>query len=94
MINEKNPDENTAEATEETVLQETENAPASLTVQDLANLRNIIDIASQRGAFRANEFTVVGAIYTKLSSFIETVAPAPEGAPAQKEGAPVEVPGE
>jgi len=61
--------------TEETTVDESE-VPTSLTVQDLANLRRIIDLASQRGAFRANEFTVVGATYTKLDNFIKAITPA------------------
>ena len=58
--------EEATESTEEVVANET----ASLSIQDLANLRNIIDVASQRGAFRTNEFTVVGATYTRLNNFL------------------------
>jgi len=65
--------------TEETTPKETEltegEVPASLTVQDLANIRRIIDLATTRGAFRANEFTVVGATYTKLDNFIKAITP-------------------
>lgn len=48
-------------------------APASLDIQDLAQLRNIINVASQRGAFKPEEFSVVGATYTKLNDFITSV---------------------
>ena len=41
-----------------------------LTVQDLANLRAIIDVASQRGAFKPNEMVAVGTIYSKLEKFL------------------------
>ena len=44
-----------------------------ITVQDLDALRNIIDLASTRGAFRANELADVGLIYNKLSQFLEAV---------------------
>lgn len=44
-----------------------------LTITDLSALRDIIDVACSRGAFRANEMTTVGAIYTKLESFLEQV---------------------
>jgi hypothetical protein len=44
--------------------------PAQLTVADLASIQNIIEVASNRGAFRANELTQVGAIYDKLSAFL------------------------
>lgn len=62
-------------------------AQTSLTVHDLANLRNIIDVASQRGAFKAAEFQAVGEAYTKLNEFINAIAPAAD-APAEAAPAP------
>lgn len=44
-----------------------------LTITDLASIKNIIDVACSRGAFRANEMSVVGAVYNKLDSFLEQV---------------------
>ena len=74
---------------EETTLQTTETqetqqgaaatgapAPADLTVQDLQALKVIIDVASQRGAFRPNEMQTVGATYTKLEQFLGAIAQA------------------
>ena len=50
-------------------------APAAeLTVQDLTAIKQIIDVASSRGAFRANEMAVVGTTYNKLESFLGAVA--------------------
>ena len=49
-------------------------APIELTVQDLGNIKQIIDVASQRGAFKPNEMTIVGTTYTKLESFLNAVA--------------------
>jgi len=46
---------------------------AELTVQDLASLKQIIDVASQRGTFKPNEMQVVGATYTKLETFLAAV---------------------
>jgi hypothetical protein len=46
-----------------------------LTVQDLGNLRAIIDVASQRGAFRAAEMAAVGAAFNRLNDFLNSVAP-------------------
>jgi ATP phosphoribosyltransferase len=43
----------------------------TLTITDLATLRNIVDLASTRGAFRANELREVGEIYDRLSRFID-----------------------
>ena len=47
-----------------------------LTIQDLGNLRAIIDVASQRGAFKAAEFQAVGAAFNKLNDFLNAVTPA------------------
>jgi hypothetical protein len=44
-----------------------------LNITDLAAVRNIIDIASQRGAFKANELEVVGKTYNKLTAFLDSV---------------------
>lgn len=45
-----------------------------LTVSDLNALKQIIDVASSRGAFKPNEMTVVGTTYTKLENFLAAVA--------------------
>jgi hypothetical protein len=52
-------------------------AAPELTIQDLQNLRAIIDVASQRGAFRAAEMQAVGSAFNKLNDFLNAVAPAP-----------------
>jgi hypothetical protein len=44
-----------------------------LTVQDLALMKNIIDLCSTRGAFKPAEMAAVGGVYNKLSAFLETV---------------------
>lgn len=46
---------------------------ADLNVNDLAALRSIIDVATQRGAFKAAELEAVGKAYNKLNSFLESV---------------------
>ncbi len=64
--------------------------PTALTIADLRNLSNILDVASTRGAFKANEMAGVGFLYNKLQAFLAKVAPEqkPEGAeaPATAEG--------
>jgi hypothetical protein len=45
----------------------------NITIADLNLLKNIIDLASTRGAFRAAEMQEVGEVYTKLNTFLETV---------------------
>lgn len=46
-----------------------------LTVNDLIVIKNVFDACSQRGAFKADEFQTVGAVYTKLSNFLNTIMP-------------------
>jgi len=55
-------------------------APATpeLTIQDLGNIRSIIDVAAQRGAFRAAEMGAIGATFNKLNDFLNAVAPPQE----------------
>ena len=48
--------------------------PESIGLQDLQLLANIVDLASQRGAFRGNELSQVGAVFDKLSTFLNYVA--------------------
>ena len=48
-------------------------AGPDLNISDLAAIKSIIDIASQRGAFKAAELESVGKIYNKLDKFLETV---------------------
>jgi hypothetical protein len=43
---------------------------ASLTLADMASLKNLIEAATARGAFRANEMSTVGGIYDKLDAFL------------------------
>lgn len=45
-----------------------------LNISDLVALKSIIDVASQRGAFKANELEAVGKTYNKLNNFLESVA--------------------
>ena len=49
-----------------------------LSVTDLQNLRTVLDVASRRGAFGANELSSVGAVFDRLDKFLAAVAPAPE----------------
>lgn len=61
-------------------------APATpdLTVQDLQAIKMIIDVTTQRGAFKANEMASVGNVYNRLTAFLDHIAPAKtEEAPKQ-----------
>lgn len=44
-----------------------------ITIADLNLLKNIVDLASTRGAFRGAELTQVGQVYDKLTTFLEAV---------------------
>jgi hypothetical protein len=47
--------------------------PVTITIADLDVLKNIVDLASSRGAFRGAELAEVGAVYNKLTQFLEVV---------------------
>ena len=55
-----------------------------LTIQDLSNLKQIIDVASGRGAFKPNEMMTVGSTYSKFETFLNAVAQ--QQAPTEKKG--------
>jgi hypothetical protein len=62
-------------AVEAEVVDNTEQeAAAELTVTDLTALKQIIDVASSRGAFKPNEMMTVGQTYSKLESFLSAVS--------------------
>lgn len=46
---------------------------SQLTITDMMSIRNIIDAACSRGAFKANEMQSIGEVYNKLNVFIELV---------------------
>lgn len=76
-------------ATHETVAQE---QIAGFTVQDLVTVKSIIEVASTRGAFKADELQTVGNTYTKLAAFLAQVEAA-QGAADEQEVASEEVEG-
>lgn len=47
-----------------------------LNVQDLQLAASVIDLATQRGAFKGSEAKAVGTIYEKITAFIQSVAEA------------------
>lgn len=55
-------------------------APESISLADLSLLANIVDLASQRGAFRGNELTQVGTVFDKLTAFLGYIAAQQEAA--------------
>jgi len=77
----------TAADVQPTEQQQQPQAP-SLTLQDLILVAQIIQLTSQRGAFRAEELQNVGALYNKLVAFLEATGaitkPAAEDASPQE----------
>jgi len=68
-------------------------ADPALSLEELSMLMQIVDLAVQRGAFKGNEASQVGAVYDKLSMFLGAVAQAQqpvEGEAPAEEEAPVE----
>ena len=55
-----------------------------ITIADLNLLKDIVDLASTRGAFRAAEMKEIGEVYNRLTSFLEAVV---AQAKAQEESA-------
>lgn len=49
-------------------------AGPDLNIQDLVGLKSVIDVATQRGAFKAAEMEAIGKLYNRLNSFIESVS--------------------
>jgi hypothetical protein len=47
--------------------------PTQITITDLDIIRNVIDLASSRGAFRGAELTQVGAVFDKLNNFLNEI---------------------
>ena len=88
--------------TEVVTNQETQQAPTEPTgiqIADVQSMLNIVDLASQRGAFRANELSQVGAVADKFSNFLKMIADqqkakAEAEAKAKGETAPASAPAE
>jgi hypothetical protein len=60
-----------------------ESPKPELNLNDLAAIRNLIEVVTQRGAFKANELSSVGVLFDKINAFLEAAQAAqpktPEG---------------
>jgi hypothetical protein len=45
----------------------------TITIADLDTIKNIINLAATRGAFRGEELSMVGIVYDKLTEFLQAV---------------------
>ena len=50
------------------------NAQVSVNMKFLADIRNVLDLATQRGAWRANELTAVGTLVDSLDNAFRQLA--------------------
>ena len=62
-------------------------ADSVINITDLQNVLVVIDLASNRGAFRGQELEPVGQLYKKIAKFVQAALPpqpaeAPTDAPA------------
>ena len=53
-------------------------------ITDLIVIKNIIDLACSRGAFRADEMKSIGDVYDKLTIFVNSVISRAEAAIAEE----------
>jgi hypothetical protein len=63
-----------------------EEGPVELNINDLASMRNLIEVVTQRGAFKAAELSSVGILFDRLNRFLSAVPPTP-GTEEQQEPA-------
>lgn len=61
-----------------------------LNIQDLATMKAIIDLASERNAFKPGEMAAVGLVYNKLDLFLKNVEEQQKAAKAAKDAADAE----
>ena len=64
----------------------------NITIADLNTIKNIIDLASTRGAFRAAEMQEIGEIYNRLTQFLDAVVAQAQAQEAGNEPAEISQP--
>ena len=63
----------------------TETVVPELTLNDLTSIKNLIEIVTARGVFKATELTAVGLLFDKLSAFLAASQKAQEPTESQGE---------
>jgi hypothetical protein len=59
----------------DTTTQPTPETTTQLTLSDLQSLKVCVEVACQRGAYRAEEMQAIGTVYNTLAKFLSAVAP-------------------
>lgn len=50
----------------------------NVSIGDIMVLKQVVEVATARGALRANELTQVGMVYDRVSAWIDSVVPPAE----------------
>jgi hypothetical protein len=72
----ENQEQNTVDQSSDAAVQQPQ-----LTIADLQNIKQIIEVAAKRGAFNTTEFTAIGTTVDRLNAFLVAITP-PADAPA------------
>jgi hypothetical protein len=70
----------------------TEQTAPQLNLNDFVTVVNVIDVCTERGAFKGNELLAVGTVRERFSAFVKantpenTQTPSPEGVVAEADG--------
>lgn len=54
------------------------NSPATITLQDLALVMQIIQVTAERGGFKAEELATVGRLHDRIQAFVAANGGIPE----------------
>jgi hypothetical protein len=60
-------------------------AEIQLNLNDFVTIVNIIDVCTERGAFKGNELLTIGTLREKLASFVKANTPQDSAAEASQE---------
>ena len=75
------------QAIEQPVEETQQPAAVAFTLQDLVLVAQIIQLTSQRGAFKAEELSQVGGLYNKLITFLQSAGALTPASTEEKENA-------
>ena len=62
-----------------------ENQQVNLAVSDLIMLQSIVQVACERGAFRAEEMSQIGQCYDRLSAWLAQMQPSQDSSDTQSQ---------
>ncbi len=71
MVYEKMYENHDQESAQDTQQPAAGNTPASLQINDLVKVLEILDVVSKRGAIKADEFEIVGGVYARIFEFLK-----------------------